>query len=77
MTDQRMRAMELFTRSIREADDFAELERLRAMVTEIYGSDANALQHMLHQIGTRMAALGNSSEQSDDSRSRDDLESRP
>ena len=53
MTDHRTRAVELFARAIREADDVAELGRLRAIIAEIYADDAGAREELLGQIDAR------------------------
>ena len=57
MTDHRARAIELFARAIREADDVAELGRLRAIVAEIYADDGEAREGLLGRIAARTSVF--------------------
>jgi len=65
MTDHRTRAIELFARAIREADDIAELGRLSAIVTEIYADDGKAREGLLKEVEVRTNVLGARPKQGD------------
>jgi hypothetical protein len=49
--------VELFARAIREADDVAELGRLRAIVAEVYADDDGARDDLVREIEVRAGVL--------------------
>ena len=57
MTDHRTRAIDLFARAIREADDVPELLRLRVIVAEIYADDTKVRERLLGEIDARTSPV--------------------